>query len=429
MIESDELFAINQDIAEKFAVMIKSQYNLDLDFSTVSIRTLEEVFEKTKHASGDHRQANVIGFAAYIGQMLISIFDGFWFQDDVGFGVKLKNTSFGDNTVVYPGAWAEKRLSNGSVDSIAFKVTVLASTFTSQEDAKRFCTRDMHEADDYAAMMMLDSDSKNMMDELVLSVTIHGDNLKYVDPQNVSEKALKYLKGRIIKLYDASTTNHDVYWRTKDINNSTLKDKLKFTANEYIALLEYLQDSQLDPNGDLFKNIWSIGADSRFFERANDRQHDAALILLLKLIERKGYHHNIIDFKKILCLVDSDNEHVINHLNNMTIINDQGCFKVIKYILKYSFSDFMYTNFNIQRQIIIWLDNALGKSPQHSWEEKLSTIEAECSPQDLSNLCQRIAARDDLRYANECRWLDSTFTRFQKSARWYLNKNCLEKIN
>lgn len=422
-IESKELFIINKRIAEEFALKIKNQHDLCLDFSRDSIQTLEEALEKVKHISSDERKTNIIGFAAYLGHMLITLFDGFWFLDDTGLGVELKNTAFGENTVVYPGVWVEKRLRNGMADSIGFKIAALTVSSVNGEHSVEFCIQDERAAEYYAAQIKIDPADKKFMDQLVQNIINNRDSINLKDYSNASEKSRIYLKSRLIKLYDDNPFYWELVEKIKSVNDSLLNKRLKFSAPEYIAFLEYLQDASFDPNGDLFKNLWSVEKDSRFFEKSESHYRSKASILLLKLIENKRYHYDIIDFKKVLCLINPDNMDVVPYLQNLSVINEQGCFQAIKHILNCSFNSFPYKNFDIQRQVIIWLDNATGKQPHNPWKEKLSAIESECLPHDLSVLCQWLVEHKEFRYDRQNHWLDSVFARFQKTANWYLNND------
>jgi hypothetical protein len=422
MIENKELFKMNMKIAEEFTLMVKSQYDLQLDFSQASIRALEDAIEMMKYASGDHRKTNLIGLSAYLGQLLIMLFQGYWFQDNLRPGVELIRTSLGENTVIYPCAWVEERLSNGLADSIKFKIEVLSSTATNNDRSAQFCVKDAKAAEHLATGILLDPVDKAFIDQLVQYIASNKDNMDLIDFSSISHKARIYLKSRIIKLYDANPFNWKIVEKIQDISSSLSRSGLKLTAGEFAALLKYLQDSQFDPNGELFKNLWTIEKDLKILEKSDNQQRSEILILLLKLIERKIYHHDIIDFKKVLCLINADNLDVIEYLQNLSIKFRQGCYQAITHMLSCRFNTSVYSNFNIQRLVIIWLDNATGKSPQNPWKEKLSKIELECTPQDISKLCQWIYTQNELRYDKGNHWLDSVFTRFQKSAKWYLNK-------
>jgi hypothetical protein len=282
--------------------------------------------------------------------------------------------------------------------------------------------KDAKAAEHLATGILLDPVDKAFIDQLVQYIASNKDNMDLIDFSSISHKARIYLKSRIIKLYDANPFNWKIVEKIQDISSSLSRSGLKLTAGEFAALLKYLQDSQFDPNGELFKNLWTIEKDLKILEKSDNQQRSEILILLLKLIERKIYHHDIIDFKKVLCLINADNLDVIEYLQNLSIKFRQGCYQAITHMLSCRFNTSVYSNFNIQRLVIIWLDNATGKSPQNPWKEKLSKIELECTPQDISKLCQWIYTQNELRYDKGNHWLDSVFTRFQKSAKWYLNK-------
>lgn len=422
MKEEKELYALHKDIAEEFIIMIKNQYDMQLDFSRDSILILEKIVDKLKYITGESRESIKISMAAYVGQLLLTLFGGHWFQNDLGFVVCLKNTGFGESTEVFPIAWVEKRLSNGRAESIEFKIAVLTGVVIVEPSGNPQWLEDACLSEEYAKSLGVCISDKNHVDRLLRTILSKVKEDYIIDLDNVSKEALKYLRGRLIKLQDINVFNFKISDKLSDINKCFPKQKLIFVNYEFLALLKYLQDSPIDPNGGLLKSIWIVEKDSSYFIKSKGQNCTAALLWILRLIAKKKYHHDIIDFKKVINLINPENEEVIKFLSAYKLEYEQGCYKAIKYIMDYNFNKCLFSNFEVQRQIVKWLDNASGRSPQKPWKDKLSIIEQNCLSQDLSIVCQWIITHDELRYDEECPWLDSVFNRFRKSSKWYLNK-------
>jgi len=417
--ESKELYIVNKDIAEKFIDMVKKEYDLQLDFSRDSIPVFEKAADTLKNIKGEIRESIKVSMVAYVGQLLLTLFGGEWFEGDVAVGVYLKTTGLGEKIKVYPSAWVEKRLSSGRAAAIEYKIAVLTDVTLIEHRYEAKWSKDVGLSEQYAKRLDVCVFDKSYVDKLLYAIMDKPNVEHVIDLNSINIQALKYLRGRLIKLHDIHPFGSKLPVRISEINKCFPKQKLVFDENEFLALLEYLQDSHIDSNGELFKNIWSVEKDSSYFKKSKTENHTAALIWLLKLISKKNYHHDIVDFKKVLELIKPENEEIIRYLATYKLKYAQGCYKAIKYIIDYNFHGDLFSNFNIQRQVIIWLDNASGGNPKKPWNDKLSIIEQICLPQDLSILCQWILAHDELRYDEENHWLDSVFTRFQKSSKWY----------
>jgi hypothetical protein len=324
---------------------------------------------------------------------------------------------------VFPSSWIEKRLRKGRGDSIEFKIAVLADFTLMETNYNPKWPEDTCLSEEYARDLVVNIFEKNYMDKILHSIISNSGEHLIVDLENFSKGSLKYLRGRLIKLQDIHPFDFGIKDNLDHINKGFPKSKLVFIDHEFLALLKYLQDSPIHPNGGLLKNIWAVEKNSSYFAKSKVKSCNEAIIYILKLIAKKGYHHDIIDFKKVLDLIGSENDEIIKLLSNYKLEYEQGCFKAIKYVIGYNFSECLYRNFEVQRQVIEWLDNASGGTPKNSWKDKLSVILQNCLPQDVSTVCEWMINHDELKYDEKNYWIDSVFTRFQKSSGWYLDKN------
>jgi hypothetical protein len=96
MNENKELYIQNKDIAERFIVMVKKHHGYDLNFSKDSVPAFEKVIDTLKHITGETSETIRASMSAYLGNLLLTLFEGDWFQNDMGIGIRLRNTGLGE---------------------------------------------------------------------------------------------------------------------------------------------------------------------------------------------------------------------------------------------------------------------------------------------------------------------------------------------
>lgn len=241
---------------------------------------------------------------------------------------------------------------------------------------------------------------------------------------HLNESSLKYLLGRLIKIYD-------LMWGavfSSGVDGSTLKirhfideafsRRPVFSLIEYTSFLAYLKGTPVNPNSDIFDYIWKIEKQSKFFSSADFFMRNKALKYLLDLNGERGFHHNIKDFKKILGHIKSDNTDIINYLSNYKVNNNQGCYQVINYVFRDN-KNKMNSTFEIKKDYINWLDNAVGSSPKKPWLDKLANIQREQTEGELIKITRWILNNTHLEIEQSTGWIDDVYKRFQKSSEWY----------
>lgn len=241
---------------------------------------------------------------------------------------------------------------------------------------------------------------------------------------HLNESSLKYLLGRLIKIYY-------LMWGavfSSGVDGSTLKirhfideafsRRPVFSLIEYTSFLAYLKGTPVNPNSDIFDYIWKIEKQSKFFSSADFFMRNKALKYLLDLNGERGFHHNIKDFKKILGHIKSDNTDIINYLSNYKVNNNQGCYQVINYVFRDN-KNKMNSTFEIKKDYINWLDNAVGSSPKKPWLDKLANIQREQTEGELIKITRWILNNTHLEIEQSTGWIDDVYKRFQKSSEWY----------
>ena len=233
----------------------------------------------------------------------------------------------------------------------------------------------------------------------------------------------KYLLGRMIKMYDLmwggvfTPVIDSSTWRIQEFIDKLHTPLSVFNPIEFTSLLAYLKGTPVDPNSDLFSSIWKIEKNSQFFRNADFFNRNKALKYLLDLNGARGFHHTLKDFKHILKKIQPDNADIIYYLNQYKVENNQGCFSIIHFI----FTDMPKHSFQIKRDCIFWLDNALGSSPKKPWLDKLASIQRELKEEELLKIVNKILLNDTLGMDQSTGWEDSIYKRFHKSATWYLS--------
>ena len=235
----------------------------------------------------------------------------------------------------------------------------------------------------------------------------------------------KYFLGRMIKIYDImwggvfTPIIDSSTWKMKEFIDELFSSIDKFSPIEFTSFLAYLRGTPVDPNSELFDYIWKIENHSKFFRNADFFNRNKALKYLLDLNGTRGFHHNIKDFKRILKFIKPDNADIIQFLGRYKVKNHQGCYQVIHYLFN-DMNDHSYRTFELKRDCIYWLDNALGSSPKKPWVDKLTAIQRELTEEELLNIVHWILSNKDLEREQSTGWTDSIYKRFHKSSRWYL---------
>jgi len=237
---------------------------------------------------------------------------------------------------------------------------------------------------------------------------------------------IKYLLGRLIKIYDSMWGNvfspiiDSFTWNIKEYRDEAFALIDGFSQIEFTSFLVYLRGAPIDPNSEIFDYIWKIEKQSKFFHSADFFMRNKALKYLLDLNGKRGFHHNIKDFKKIIGFIKPDNTDIIHYLVHYKVNNNQGCYQVIRFI----FSDLKnnnYKTFQIKKDCIIWLDNAVGRSPKKPWMNKLTAIQRELKEEELLKIALWILNNGEFEIEQSTEWVDSVYKKFQKSSSWYLD--------
>jgi hypothetical protein len=186
----------------------------------------------------------------------------------------------------------------------------------------------------------------------------------------------------------------------------------RFAYANFVAGLSYLQDAPVGPNGDLFKAIWKLS--KKAAPAKSDDERLAALRLMLALIEKKGFHDEIGDFKRILKLLPESAQEMMQAFRPK---HPQRCFLVIGKLYR----EYPHMPLGTKRILVELLDTARGSAPSVAWEKKKALLEDSGFWWDVDEFARWIHLDDDLHesaipYGSS----DLIFNRFHKAAQWIL---------
>lgn len=176
------------------------------------------------------------------------------------------------------------------------------------------------------------------------------------------------------------------------------------------ACITYLQDAPNGPNGKLFERIWKLW---KLAGRPTDEDElVGTLHLLLKLIEKKSFHHTIKDFKRILKLFP---EARMDKLSEFQPREPQRCYAALTELLR----GYPAMPWSTKRDVIQLLDTASGKFPKSAWEKKRAKLQATEHWPSVVLFADWLLEDEGLGRAQVPHgWSDSIYSRFVKASEW-----------
>ncbi|MDO4881571.1 MAG: hypothetical protein Q3983_09840 [Capnocytophaga sp.] len=191
-----------------------------------------------------------------------------------------------------------------------------------------------------------------------------------------------------------------------------------FTLAEFTALSEYLKHNfYVSPNGDLLENIIKIEKRNKIFAKANDEEKLVIIQNLLQIINDKGFHHDLVIFKKILDAIKVSDEKTIYYVTNFIPKIKQGCYLVTNKILNLACFE---GKFELCAKTLKWLDSARGKEPVKGWLTKFNELKNELGKEAMQEIADEIFKFKSLEHHDfgSFSWADEVMKRFIKSAEW-----------
>ena len=194
---------------------------------------------------------------------------------------------------------------------------------------------------------------------------------------------------------------------------------VRFTPDDFLMLINnYLSPSWVYPQNDLSVKLIEIAKKSNLLSTKYNERH-TVFICILEVIAKKGYHHDIIGFKKLLAFICMDDRELITYLRTYHVVTRQGCFEMLNAIFNLKMhSDDNDTDFIIKRQIIEVFDTAKGSEPSLLWKDKALDLTTSIPTNKLKALCEMIINEQKWLYDTDTGWKDNVVTRFRKAALW-----------
>jgi len=195
-----------------------------------------------------------------------------------------------------------------------------------------------------------------------------------------------------------------------------------YSPAEFVFVIEYLRSNfMVSPNGKLAETILKLDIKDRIVSKSTPEQKLIIVSNILSIIADKGFHHDIICFKKVLALVTKEDGLLIEHIKKYEVRNGQGCYKYVGMVLNTKLDSNAWVDFCLKKELITWLDSAVGAQPKESWINKLTNIKEKVSADKLLLICQDIKEREDLQhyyFDSTAYWGDEVAKRFVKSVKW-----------
>lgn len=242
----------------------------------------------------------------------------------------------------------------------------------SLNELERYREKEILQAATFAASLNLQKKEVKLIDtwlELLIELNIRkeigsqqpGDffviyNTLQEASDSLDSSSLKYILGRLIKIYDSmwgnvfSSVINCTIWKIKEYIDEAFSLIGGFNQIEFTSFLAYLRGTPIGPNSEIFDYIWKIEKLSKFFDSADFFMRNKALKYLLDLNEIRGFHHTIKDFKKIIGFIKLDNKDIIHYLVHYKVNNNQGCYQIISFIF-HDLKTNSYRTFEIKREM------------------------------------------------------------------------------
>lgn len=186
-----------------------------------------------------------------------------------------------------------------------------------------------------------------------------------------------------------------------------LDEKVPFS--HMVAGLAYVQDAPVDGNGDLFGAIWTLWKRS---SPPSEAELLEAIGLLLRLIEKKLWHHDIKEFKRVLKLIPPEHCSLLARFDPQVRL---GCFQLIAEL----FGERCQLAHSTRIELLGLLDTARGTLPSAAWEKKQQRLRATDEWTGVLRIAGWIREREHLKKPlGSAGWSDSIFARFYKAAGW-----------
>lgn len=256
----------------------------------------------------------------------------------------------------------------------------------------------------------------------LISSEIEQRSYKYILPKLLSYSNI-FWTGFLRSLHIA---------RLSHLLQHTLIPKLMKLVNynvyEFHIVTEYLRNNiYVSPNSELLEKIILIEKDNKIFNEKNSQLNLEILRNILNIISEKGFHHDIICFKKLIKRINSNDILLINCIKEFTANNKQGCYLIISEILNQKYLKNIENEFIVKIFILDFLDSARGGQPKESWCKKLSDLKMKLDNNDLLELINIIKSKSYLnryKFEDSTIWTDDVADRFIKSVNWIENKAC-----
>lgn len=284
-------------------------------------------------------------------------------------------------------------------------------------------------------LLLLKHQQCDDFNEQVVAEKILENKFLELISSEIEEKSCKYI---LPKLLNYNNIFHGAFLKSLFIPRLSfllrenlipkLIENVKYNSEEFLSLTTYLKNNFfVSPNSNLIESVLLIEKKNKILFQKKSELNLDIIKNILNVIKEKGFHHDIISFRKILKKIDKNNLDEITFLKEFSVENNQGCYLIISALMNQKYIENNDTDFEIKIQLLDFLDSARGAKPKESWCNKFSEIQTKLQDKDISQLVHLI--KKNSRYAQYILndgsiWTDDVATRFIKSANWIEEKAC-----
>lgn len=197
-----------------------------------------------------------------------------------------------------------------------------------------------------------------------------------------------------------------------------LIQRVDFCSTDFLFLMNnYLTPTWVYPQNDLTIKLIEIARKSNLLNTKYTEKY-AVFTSILEIIAKKGYHHDIKGFKKLLKYIFIDDIEIVAYLKTYHATTAQGCFDMLNTLFNFPIHSESYIDFIIKCQIIEIFDMAREAKVSLAWESKALDLMTHIPINKLKEWCDIINNGDKWVYDKNTGWKDEVVKRFRKAALW-----------
>ena len=425
-------------LAQEIQKELQKKFALNVILGRAGLKQLDKVIAQLKTRLNEEEKAYYIWrLGCFLGEILLKDFDvEGWIETETG-PMLINKKSIKGIVRFSPMDWIEKCFEIDSQQSIYARVRIAFSLRKGQ--GKNFQQEDAFPRLKLANILQVSDEAIEKTEQMLITLSQLCQERNVEQTSSYLHKELGKLNQKFEMLCNEYGTQLEKYvicflLKINELGvggklsphrlielpgefflRSHLPPKETWQVEEFLALLEYLQDVITEPNGHLFDRLWTI-------EQANDiislaKANDKLKIIsnLLQILNKQFTIERFADYYKILYLINSEAE--IQALYNFEPQKSFNAYMIVEQTLHFAETKDLISlpEFARRRRLLRLLCIAYGKTPDTIWINELNEIRELWSTEELKIIARWIQERAVLPFYEI---LNSMF----KASAWILQK-------